>query len=180
MATPTDPAIPASPGIGGGGVATTARLPIFNDGDPQQRMISIADLRTEMGEAGVAWDSISQTITYDEMTDVTTTGTLQMTDSLPVGAIVIATKLIVSAGFAGDTSAVLTVGDGSDADRYHTGTPDVFTTAATGVQTGVPSGDRLITTANAPTCIVTTATDYTSVSAGSFTITIYFLRTIAA
>ena len=177
MATSTDTALPQFPGTNG--VATSSRIPIYNDGDPRRRMISVADLRTEMGEAGISIDSISQTIAYDDMTDSTTTGTLTMTDSIPAGAIILGSKLLVSAGFAGDTSAVLTVGDG-DVDRCMTGTPDVFTTAATGIQTGVPSGLKLVVAAFAPICIVTTASDYTSVSAGSFNISIYFIRTIAA
>ena len=125
---------------------------------------------------GEVLDSISETIGFGDMTDSSTTGTKVMTLSLPVGAVVVATKVLVPAGFAGDTSAVITVGDGSDVDRYHTGTPDVFTTAATGVEAGLPSGAVLLTSANTPTVIVTTAADFTSVTAGSVTVTIYYIR----
>jgi hypothetical protein len=181
MATDTDTAIPAYPGVGGGGVATTARLPIFNDGDPQQRMISIADLRTEMGEAAISIDSITQTVDYDDFTDGgAAVGTLVMTGTVPVGAILIGSKVLVTDGFAGDTSATLTIGDGSDVDRYMTGTPSVFATAATGIQTGVPSGNKLIATANTPTLTVTSGSDWGSVSAGTLAVTIIFVRTVAA
>lgn len=179
MATQTDPVIPQYPGVGSG-VATTARLPIYNDGDPQRRMISIADLRTEMGEAAPSIDSITQTVDYDDFTDGgAAVGTLTMTDSVPAGAILLGTKVLVSAGFAGDTSAVLIIGDGSDTDRYMTGTPSVFATAATGIQTGVPSGNKLITTANQPVLTVTSGSDWGSVSAGTMEVTIYFIRTVA-
>jgi hypothetical protein len=178
MASPSDPATPQFPGVGSS-VASTARIPIYADGDPKQRRISLTDLRTEMKQVSPAIDSISQTMLYDDLTDVTTTGTLAMTEYLPVGAIVIGTKCLVEAGFAGDTSATLTVGD-TDVDRFMTGTPSVFTTAATGIQTGIPSGTKLIVTAVQPICIVTTAANYTAVDAGSFTITVYFIRTVAA
>ncbi len=108
-----------------------------------------------------------------------TSGTYQMAGSVPAGAVLLGSKLTVEAGFAGDTSAVLTIGDGSDVDRYNTGTPDVFSTAATGVQTGVPSGNKLITTANRPTLTVTTGVDFTSCKtngSGLMTVTIYFIQ----
>ena len=126
---------------------------------------------------GLRLAKVSETFDYDSssVVDSGTTGTYTFTSEIPAGAIVLATKIVVGAGFAGDTSAVVTVGDGTDVDRYMTGTPDVFTTAASGVECGVPSGDKLVTTANAPVVIVTTAADYTSVSAGSMTVTVYYI-----
>lgn len=123
-------------------------------------------------------DFIEQTVDYDDFTDGgSTVGTLVMTDSVPAGAILLGSKVTVAAGFAGDTSAALTIGDGSDVDRYNTGTPSVFATAASGIQTGAPSGNKLLTSANAPTLTVTSGSDFTSVSAGTMTVRIYYIAT---
>jgi hypothetical protein len=83
-------------------------------------------------------------------------------------------------GFAGDTTATIIVGDGSDTDRYMTGTPSVFATAAVGVESGVPSGSKLITTANRPTVTVTTSTDFglaVTNGSGRVTVSIYYIKT---
>ena len=121
---------------------------------------------------------ISEAVNLGDFTDGGgTSGTYQMADSVPAGAIILGTKVTVEAGFAGDTTAVLTIGDGSDVDRYMTGTPSVFATAASGIQTGVPSGNKLITAANQPTLTVTSGSDFGSVSAGDLTVYVFFIRT---
>jgi hypothetical protein len=121
---------------------------------------------------------LTETVLFSQFTDGgAAVGTFQLAGSVPAGAVLLGSKVIVNAGFAGDTSAALTIGDGSDVDRYNTGTPSVFATAASGIETGAPSGSKLITTANRPTLTVTSAADFTSVSAGSLTVNIYFLQT---
>lgn len=120
---------------------------------------------------------LEETFEYDAFTDGGgAVGTIQFTGSVPAGAVVLGTKVTVGAGFAGDTSAALTIGDGTDVDRYNTSTLDVFSTAASGVQSGVPSGSLLLTSANQPTLTVTTNADFTSVSAGEVTVAIYFIQ----
>jgi len=104
-------------------------------------------------------------------------GTIQFAGALPKGAVVVACKVLVPEGFAGDTSAVLTIGDGSDVDRYMTGTPSVFAAAADGVEVGAPSGARLLTAENRPTLTVTTDADWGSVTAGQVTVSIYYIET---
>ena len=180
MATTTDDAIPAYPGISN---ATSAdRMIIFKDGDPQQRMISLADLRKEMGETAPAIDSITQSVTVSEFTDGgSTAGTLELTEVVPAGAVLLGSKVLVTGAFDGDTSATLIIGDGSDTDRYMTGTPSVFAAAATGIETGVPSGNKLVTADNQPVLTVTTAADFSSCKTadnGAATVTIYFIRTV--
>jgi hypothetical protein len=103
-----------------------------------------------------------------------------MAGSIPAGAIVLGSKVGPVVGFAGDTTAVLIIGDGSDTDRYNTGTVNVFATQAVGVDCGVPSGTKLLTSANRPTLTITSTADFTSVvtnGAGVVTVTIYFLQT---
>lgn len=124
---------------------------------------------------------LSETIPVASFTDGgAAVGTYQMLGSLPAGAIVLGSKFGPVVGFAGDTSAVLTVGDGSDVDRYNTGTPSVFTTQAVGVDCGVPSGLKLLTALNRPTLTITSATDFTLVAtnaAGVVTVSIYYAQT---
>lgn len=97
---------------------------------------------------------------------------------IPEGAVPFASVVRVQAGFTGDVSAVIQLGDGTDADRYNTGTPSVFATAATGIQTGVVSGEKLVTTAHFPVVTITSATDIGLViteDAGALTVSILYV-----
>lgn len=133
------------------------------------------------GRSVAALCCLSETVAVASFTDGgSTSGTYQMAGSIPAGAILICTKLGPVVGFAGDTTAVIIIGDGSDTDRYNTGTPSVFTTAAVGVECGVPSGSKLITTANRPTLTITGGADFTSIvtnAAGIVTVSIYYVQT---
>lgn len=131
------------------------------------------------GNGAAAVHFISQTVDFDDFTDGgAAAGTLQMTGTIPAGAIFLYSKVLVPAGFAGNTSAVLTIGDGSDVDRYNTGTPSVFTTAATGVQMGNPSGNRFHTAAIQPTLTVTGNSDFTAINAGQLAVTLFYIPTV--
>lgn len=107
-------------------------------------------------------------------------GTKVMAGTIPAGAILIGSKVIVGTGLSEDTSCVLIIGDGSDTDRYNTSTIDVFTTAANGVESGAPSGDKLITSNNSPTLTITSNADITGVIAGSgsITVSIFYIATV--
>jgi hypothetical protein len=125
---------------------------------------------------GVQIKKITQTVLFSQFTDGgAAAGTFDLTEVIPVGAIVLHSCLTNIVGFAGDTSAVITVGDGTDVDRYNTGTPSVFTTAAAGIALGVPSGVQYHVAQKTVKLTVTSAADFTSVSAGSVTIEIYYL-----
>jgi hypothetical protein len=102
-------------------------------------------------------------------------GTLLTGLIIPVGAIVIRCAITAITGFAGDTSAVITIGDGTDVDRYNTGTPDIFTTIAAGIDAGIPSGLGYHAAQKEVKLTVTSAADFTNVSTGSVTIEIYYL-----
>ncbi len=122
---------------------------------------------------------LTETVLKSAFTDGgSTSGTYAMTGTIPVGAVLLGSKVIVNVGFSGDTTAVMIIGDGSDTDRYNTSTINIFTTAAAGVESGAPSGSKLITTANSPTLTVTSTADFTNVSAaGSITVSIFYLET---
>lgn len=126
---------------------------------------------------GASLVKIEQTVLRAAFTDGgAAIGTFTLTaGTIPVGAFVLAASITAVTGFTGDTSAVLTIGDGSDVDRYNTGTPNVFVTAAAGVDAGVPSGVRYHTTAKSIILTITSAADFTNVSAGSVTVELYYL-----
>lgn len=91
-----------------------------------------------------------------------TSGTLDLGVTIPAGALYVQTLSSALVGFAGDVSATATLGDGSDVDRYNTGTPNFFTTAAAGVAMGAPSGTAFHATAVTTVVLtVTTNSDFT-------------------
>jgi len=118
--------------------------------------------------------SVSQTVAFGDFTDGgSTVGTLDLTSTLPLGAVAQRTIIKDVTGFAGDTSAVITVGDGTDVDRYNTGTPDVFTTIAA-LDAGAVSGTAYHAAGKTVTLTVTTAADWGSVTAGALTVEIFY------
>jgi len=143
--------------------------------------VEVAFTDTGTGRSAAAVGVLTETVTVAQFTDgLAAAGTYQMVGALPAGALVLGTKVIVDAGFAGNTSAAMTIGDGSTADRYNTSTINVFTTAAGGVQSGVPSGSKLLTAANRPTLTVTTQADFTAAvtdGSGIVTVSIYYIQT---
>jgi hypothetical protein len=110
-----------------------------------------------------------QSFTRAQMTDGgSTSGTLALSTTIPAGAVFVQSMLTNLIGFTGDTSASIQVGDtGGDVDRYSTGTPSVFTTAAAGADLGVPSGTKFHADAVVPDVLITSNADFTNVSAGS-------------
>ena len=119
---------------------------------------------------------VSETIGFASFTDGGgASGTKNLATQIPVGARFIGCHLTALTGFTGDTSATIIIGDGTDTDRYMTGTPSVFTTAANGLSLGIPSGIAYHDTAKTVTVTVTSAADFTSVSAGSMTVEYFYL-----
>lgn len=115
--------------------------------------------------------SIVQTVLFSQFTDGTAAvGTLVLTHGIPVGATVVRCFLQALTGFTGNSSCTLTVGDGSVADRYMTGTPSIYTTAAGETDLGVPSGTAYHTAAKSVTLTATGASDWTAVTAGQMTV----------
>jgi hypothetical protein len=101
-----------------------------------------------------------------------TSGTYTCTFELPAGFWINRAILTDVTGFAGDTSAVTIIGDGTDTDRLNTGTPSVFTTA-TIIDLGAPSGVLPVTTAFKPVITITSAADFGDVTAGKLTLQVW-------
>jgi hypothetical protein len=102
-------------------------------------------------------------------------GTYALNEQIPQGAWVLRTTLVNVTGFTGDTSAAITVGDGTDVDRYNTGAPSVFTTS-NAIDLGAPSGTQIHTSAATITITITSAADFTAVTAGQLTLRLYYLN----
>ena len=119
--------------------------------------------------------SYSQIVSFAEFTDGgSAAGTLDLGTSIPAGAVFERTLLTALTGFAGDTSAVIQIGDGTDVDRYNTGTPSVFADASAGADAGAPSGTKFHSTAKTPKVTITSGTDWGSVTAGQVAITLFW------
>lgn len=130
------------------------------------------DLRDDDWSAGPC--TIVQRVTRADFTDGgSTSGTLDLGQLIPEGAQYRRTVLRDLTGFTGDTSATIQIGDGSDVDRYSASTPSVFTTA-TAVDLGAPSGTLVHTAEKTPRITITSASDFTNVAAGSFTVYMYY------
>lgn len=109
-------------------------------------------------------------ILYSDFTDnEDATGTYTCQFALPVGFFIERCWLTDVTGFTGDTTCTITVGDGTDEDRLHTGTPSIFASASY-VDLGVPSGTQLVSTAFKPVLIATEDSDWGDVAAGELTI----------
>lgn len=118
---------------------------------------------------------LQQTFSYTDFTDGgSTAGTLVLNNGIPKGAFVTQSVLVNVTGFTGDTSATIQVGDGTDVDRYSTGTPSVFTTAGA-IDLGAVSGTEEHAAAiSTVTLTITSATDWGAVTAGQATIRIFY------
>jgi len=112
------------------------------------------------GDWVLKYGLISQRVTVSQFTDGGgTSGTKTLANDIPIYAVYDFTTVTDVTGFAGDVSATLTIGDGTDVDRYNTGTPSVFATAA-GIDIGVPSGTKYHSAAKTPTLTITTGSDF--------------------
>lgn len=117
---------------------------------------------------------ISQTVSYDDFTDGGgAAGTLVLNQGIPEGAYFYKTLVQNLTGFTGDVSATIIVGDGTDTDRYNTGTPSVFTTD-TSLDVGVPSGTAYHDAAKSVTLTITSSSDWGLVTAGQLTIKLFY------
>jgi hypothetical protein len=117
---------------------------------------------------------ISQRITYSQFTDGgATAGTKVLNEGIPEGAWVLRSKLRNLTGFSGNVSATIQIGDGTDADRYSTGTPDVFT-SLDAADVGAPSGTQIHADAKSVTVTITSSSDWGLVTAGAVTVDILY------
>lgn len=123
---------------------------------------------------------IGATVPYTSFTNGTTTATYSLPGTIPAGGVFYWSAVTaVSAGFQGspNATAVMTIGDGTDADRYcGTAGIDVFTTAAGGVDAGTPSGVRYHAAAKTPVLTITPGSVWGSITAGTVAVRVYYFH----
>ena len=121
---------------------------------------------------------IQETFALADMTDGgSAVATYDLATAIPKGAVVMQSFLDAITGFAGDTSATIQLGDGTDVDRYSTGTPNVFATADH-ISAGAVSGTAYHSAAKTPKATITAGSEWGSVTAGQVTITIFYYQSV--
>jgi hypothetical protein len=121
--------------------------------------------------------AVTKSFAYDDMTDGGgVVGTIDFDEQIPDGAVVVACILHTLTGFTGgaNSTATIQVGDGTVVDRYNTGTPDVYTSNASGVDMGAISGTAWHDAAKTVTVTITVDSDWSTVSAGECTVGILY------
>lgn len=142
---------------------------------------------TKVANDGLATDwlgegAIMDTFGTADMTDGgSTTGTFVMTGDVPAKSFGHQAVALNITGWAGDSSCTIQVGDGSDADRYSTGTPSVFSSLvylSLGAASGTAAHAAAVTS---PTITLTSGSDFTSVvSNGSGEVTVLLTYKVVA
>ena len=112
------------------------------------------------------WGFIAGRLLKSQFTDGgSTSGTYTYASPvIPLGCNVRAVYVTNVVAWSGDTSATITFGDGTDVDRYNTGTPSLFADLES-LPMGVPSGTKDHVAAKGLVITVTTASDFTAVPA---------------
>lgn len=109
--------------------------------------------------------SIAKYLTKADFTDGGgASGTYTFAEQIPLGAIAEYSTVSDVTAWGGDTTAVIVIGDGTDVDRYNTGTPSVLSTIAH-LSVGAPSGTAYHAAAIAPVVTVTGGSDFTAIAA---------------
>jgi len=142
--------------------------------------VDITDFRARaifrpVGERGTR-SLESQTLDYGDFTDNgDASGYIDFTTGqIPAGAVVTGFKAVVATGFTGDTTAVIEVGKSGDTDAYSADTAQSVLGAGT-VGSGSNADANFVAAATTPRVTVTGAADFGNISAGSMTVTVYYL-----
>lgn len=122
---------------------------------------------------------VSQSLDHASFTDGgSTSGYIDFTTGqLPACSLILGWKAVISEAFTGDTTGVITVGK-SGATSQYTGDTDLSVyTAATVGSVGVEA-TSFEASAVTPRVTVTGSADFTSVTAGTMVVTIYYIECI--
>ena len=123
---------------------------------------------------------IEETVAVGDFTDnEDATGYVDLSDSLPAGAIPLAWKAVVGTAFSGDTSAAMQVGVSGDLDRFSAVTDqDVSSTGTVGAS-ALGQSDVLDGIGGAQTIRITLTggSDFGSISQGEMDVSFFYLKT---
>ncbi len=127
--------------------------------------------------ASKAVKEISLSFDYDDMTDDgSTSGHIDFaTDALPADVIVLGWKCVTTTGFTGDTTATVKVGTSGTTDLYSAVTNGSVAAAGTVGSVCKTTGVVFNEAAATPRVTITGSADFTSISAGSATVTLYYI-----
>lgn len=117
-------------------------------------------------------------IEYTDFTDGgAAVGTLVLDDAIPADCLVLGVKAQVDEAFDGDTSAAMTVGDGSTADLFGV-TCSIAAAATVGVSAKYASNQSLpfVDADTDITLTVTGASDWGNQDAGKMTVWVYYIE----
>lgn len=126
---------------------------------------------------------VSGALAVADFTDNTdATGYIDFANDLPAGAIPLGWKVVTSGAFAGDTSAVISIGIAGDLDRFTSdATQSCFTAITTGNAGVAADGGTGIAAAQTPRVTVTGASDFGLIVTdgnGAMTVELYYLATV--
>ena len=142
------------------------------------------NLDLERGSVGMGIRKVGQWVIYSQFTDGGgAAGTFVLAKTLPAGSFVIGSKVKVTEGFSGDTTAVMDVGDGSDDDKFSYTTHDILSVADNLIEQadagsgGSETGFALVTSDTTVTLTVTGGSDFGLITAGKMYVEVFYLST---
>ena len=120
---------------------------------------------------------VSQSLDHAAFTDGTSTsGYLDFTTGqIPANSLVLGWKAVISEAFTGDTTGVLTVGVSGGTSNY-TGDTDLSCYTAATVGSAPAEATAFEASAVTPRVTVTGTSDFSSVTAGTMVVTIYYVK----
>jgi len=144
-----------------------------------KEFVSSTRIAIEIMPAGAGGGSkplevLSRTFSFGDMSDGGgTSGFIDFLASLPVGAHVMGWSADVTVGFTGDTTAVVQVGVSGDVNKFSANTTKSVLAVAK-VGSHALAVDGVVDSAAAPRVTVTGTADFTSISAGTMTMSVYY------
>jgi len=139
----------------------------------------------ERSNTGMGIRKVAQWVKPADFTDGGgASGTLVLRKKIPAGSFVIGSKVTVKKAWSGDTSCVMDIGDGSDADIFSYTTHNLFTAATNLVEAadagnaGTESGLVPISSETTVTLTVTSDSDFGAIStAARAYVEVFYLST---
>jgi hypothetical protein len=127
---------------------------------------------------GIALRSIHQVISYRDFTDGgSAAGTYNMLKRIPAGSFVIGSKVNVLAGFTGNSSCTLAIGDSGDSNVYSANTTHNIYTAVNNLVAQAESPPVAEASANTVLLTATGASDFTAITAGKIEVWVFYFST---
>jgi len=140
-------------------------------------------LDLERSPVGVGIRKVGQWVEFGDFTDGGgADGTLNLNKQIPAGSFVFGSKVTVTEGFSGDTTAVLNVGNSGDDDAYSLTTHDILSVAANLLeaadsQAAGDGGFSLVTSDTTVLLTISGSSDYGLITAGKMFVEVLYLST---